>query len=233
MLQLNIKESEIGKQDIVQQLYEQRDINGNAFYDYQAKDFHINLSSNNLYDYLQDGNVSPSQIEKANIFEDSIKDSLQFAEEMYTSYSQNGIDTTELRKEILSERKGLEEISGRIKSSQKQNQITGHEQYNNTFQNQTTQTNLPTRKNRFSKFFNQVRARFSRQGDNTNSQQRSPFNRNKKETQQQEQDSGYLDTQVQTKKTQTLEKKSWKLGQEEKARIQRETAGRIPTTNCL
>ena len=103
MLQLNIKESEIEKQDIVQQLYEQSDINGNAFYDYQAKDFHINLSGNNLYNYLQDGNIPPSQNEKSNIFEDSIRDSLQFAEEMYTSYSQNGMDTTELRKEILSE----------------------------------------------------------------------------------------------------------------------------------
>lgn len=125
MLQLNIKENEVEKQDIIQQLYEQSDIRGSAFYDYQAKDFHINLEGNNLYNYLQDGNIPLSQTEKTNIFEASIKDSLQFSEEMYTSYSQNGIDTTELRKEIISERKSLQEISNRIEHSKKENQITG------------------------------------------------------------------------------------------------------------
>ena len=139
MLQLNIKESEIEKQDMVQQLYEQSDINGNAFYDYQTKDFHINLSGNNLYDYLQDGNIPLSQNEKANIFEDSIRDSLQFAEEMYTSYSQNGMDTTELGRVILSEIKSLQEIGNRIEASKKQGKMTGQELYNNTFQNQMKQ----------------------------------------------------------------------------------------------
>lgn len=123
MLQLNIKESEIEKQDIVQQLYEQSDIKGYAFYNYQAKYFCINLSGNNLYNYLQDGNIPPSQNEKANIFEASIRDSLQFLEEMYTDYSQNGMDTTELRKAILSARKSLQEIGNRIEASKEQGQM--------------------------------------------------------------------------------------------------------------
>ena len=212
MLQLNIKESEIEKQDIVQQLYEQSDINGNAFYDYQAKDFHINLSGNNLYNYLQDGNIPPSQNEKSNIFEDSIKDSLQFAEEMYTSYSQNGMDTTELRREILSERKSLQEIGNRIEASKEQGKMTGQELYNNTFQNQTTQTNLPARQNRFSKFFSQIRARFSRKS-RQNTQRDDTLTDNLQQNE-------YREQQNQKKQK---EKKSWELKPNEKARIQKET----------
>jgi len=212
MLQLNIKESEIEKQDIVQQLYEQSDINGNAFYDYQAKDFHINLSGNNLYNYLQDGNIPPSQNEKSNIFEDSIRDSLQFAEEMYTSYSQNGMDTTELRREILSERKSLQEIGNRIEASKEQGKMTGQELYNNTFQNQTIQTYLPARQNRFSKFFSQIRARFSRQS-RQNTQRDDTLTDNLQQNEYREQ---------QNHKKQK-EKKSWELEPEEKERIQKET----------
>lgn len=117
MLQMNIKENEVEKQDIIQQLYEQGDIRGNAFYNNEAKDFKVSLEGNNLYNYLQDGNIPLPQTEKANIFEASIKDSLQFLEEMYASYSQNGIDTTEVRKEIISTRKSLQEISNRIEHS--------------------------------------------------------------------------------------------------------------------
>ena len=120
MLQLNIKESETEKQNIVQQLYEQIDINGEALYDYQAKDFRINLSGNNLYDYLQDGNIPPSQIEKANIFVDAIKESLQIFESEYTILSQNGRDTAEVGKEILSHRKSIEDISIRMENYKKQ-----------------------------------------------------------------------------------------------------------------
>lgn len=48
---------------------------------------------------------------------------------MYSSYSQNGMDTAELRREILSERKILQEIGNRIKASKEQGQRI--EQYNN------------------------------------------------------------------------------------------------------
>ncbi len=124
MLQLNIKENEFEKQDFVQQLYEQNNISGNYFYDYQAKDFHINLSGTNLYEYLQARDLPPSQMEKSNIFEDAIKDSLAFAEEMYTSYSQNGMDTTALQNEILSEKRSLEELSSRSQQKTSQTQTT-------------------------------------------------------------------------------------------------------------
>ena len=225
MLQLNIKESEIEKQDIIQQLYEQSDINGNAFYDYQNKDFHINLSGNNLYNYLQDGNIPQSQIGKTNIFEDSIKDSLQFAEEMYTYYSQNGMDTTELRREILSERKSLEEFRNRIENSKKQSKMVEQEQYDSTIQPTNNETNLPARQNRFSRFFNQIRSRFARQNynTNTNSQRRNPFSRRKQEESQYD-NKNTPEQQTFQPKQKSQEKKSWELEPEEKARIQRETA---------
>ena len=122
MLQLNIKENEIVNQDIVQQLYQQRDISGRAFYDYQARDFHINLEGNNLYNYLQGQDIPISQTDKNNLFEDAVKDSLQFAEEMYSSYSKNGMDTSELKQEIISERRSLQEINSRNRTKQNQSQ---------------------------------------------------------------------------------------------------------------
>lgn len=117
MIQFNIKENEIEKQDLIQRLYEQFDINGTAFYDYQAKDFCINLSGNNLYNYLQEGNIPLSKIQKSNIFEGAIRTSLQNAEELYSYYSQQGFDTTELSHEIESEKKSLEGIISRINNS--------------------------------------------------------------------------------------------------------------------
>ena len=212
MLQLNIKEKEIEKQYIVQQLYEQSDINGNAFYDYQAKDFSINLSGNNLYNYLQEGNIPLSQIKKPNIFEEAIKDSLQFAKEMCESYSLNGIDTTELKKKIISERNSLHEISNRIESNKKQGQITGQEQYNNTFQHQTKNKNLPAKQNRFSRFFSLIRERFARQNRN-NTQRNDTIANNSQQNE-------YGEQQNQRKQS---KKKIWKLKPQEKARIQNET----------
>lgn len=98
----------------------------------------------------------------------------------------------------------------------------GQQQYENTIGIENVETNLPTRQNRFSRFFNQVRSRFARQGSNTDLQRRSPFDRTKKDTHQQ--NSKYSETQVHPPKTQMQEKKSWELEPEEKTRIQRETA---------
>ena len=67
--------------------------------------------------------------------------------------------------------------------------------------------NLPARQSRFSKFFNQVRNRFSR-GRNEYQQQVSQHEEHKQPN-------------ATPKKT---EKKSWELEPEEKARIQKETA---------
>lgn len=209
MLQLIIKENEIIKQYIVQQLYEQSDINGTAFYDYQSKEFIINLAGNNLYKYLQEGNIPISQIKKANIFEGAIKDSLQFAEEMYISYSRNGIDTTELREEILSKRRSLKEINSRTKSVKKQSQMTRQEQSNNTFQNPNAEAKLPVRQNKFLRFLSQVLARFSRQNRNNAIQKAATSTDNLPKNEYTENPKG---------------KKSLELEPEEKARIQKETA---------
>lgn len=84
---------------------------------------------------------------------------------------------------------------------------SGQQQYENTMETQNSGTNLPARQSRFSRFFNQVRSRFSRQGSNTSSQK-----------------SENPETQIQPKKNTNAGKKSWELEPEEKTRIQRETA---------
>lgn len=66
---------------------------------------------------------------------------------------------------------------------------SGQQQYENTMETQNSGTNLPARQSRFSRFFNQVRSRFSRQGSNTSSQK-----------------SENPETQIQPKKIQMQEK---------------------------
>lgn len=87
-------------------------------------------------------------------------------------------------------------------------QTRTYEQTMNQEQSQTTDTfNLPTRQNRFSKFFSQVRSRFAKQ-----------------KAQSSELDSSYQKQQTKINVFQPKEKKSWELEPEEKARIQKETA---------
>ena len=69
--------------------------------------------------------------------------------------------------------------------------------------------NLPTKQNRFSKFFSQVRARFARQKTQEHREHR-------------EQES--YSPQIKQDKGKVQEKKSWELEPEEKTRIQKETA---------
>ena len=70
-------------------------------------------------------------------------------------------------------------------------------------------SNLPTKQNRFSKFFSQVRARFARQ----KTQEHQEYS---------EQDN--YSSQTKQGKGKVQEKKSWELEPEEKTRIQKETA---------
>lgn len=129
---------------------------------------------------------------------------------MYTSYSKDGIDTTEVKKEIISTRESLQEISNRIEHSKKENQTIGQEQYDNTFQEKTLETSLPTRQNRFSRFFSQLSARFLKRNQNYNKSKDSElYNSN---------------NNISQKNSQPKEKKSWKLETAEKERIQKETA---------
>lgn len=76
-----------------------------------------------------------------------------------------------------------------------------------------TETNLPIKQNRFSRFFNQVRTRFSRQ----NRTQTRYGNLIDEKAESHEKT-------MQPKTVKTKEKKSWELEPEEKARIQRESA---------
>ena len=103
--------------------------------------------------------------------------------------------------------KDIECYKGIDKEQKTSRTSSGQQQYENTMQTQNSETNLPARQSRFSRFFNQMRSKFSRQGSNTNLQK-----------------SENTEPQIQPQKTQVQEKKSWELEPEEKARIQREIA---------
>lgn len=95
--------------------------------------------------------------------------------------------------------------SGVIDKNGKSNNLYGQTIQQQTYSQKENLENLPARQNRFSRFFNQMRSRFSR-GRNDGTQNTT-----------------YLDRQQNTK-TKTGEKKPWKLEPEEKSRIQRESA---------
>lgn len=99
----------------------------------------------------------------------------------------------------------------------------GQEQYDSTIQPTNNENNLPARQNRFSRFFSQIRSRFSRQNYNENSNRRNPFNKRKQEESQHD-NIDSTEQQISQTEQKVHEKKSWELEPEEKARIQRETA---------
>ena len=135
---------------------------------------------------------------------------------------QNGRSKTVLKGLLLS--KERECYRGIDKQQETEKSQYGQEQYDSTIQPTNSETNLPARQNRFSRFFNQMRSRFSRQNYNENQNRKNPFNRKKqKETQYSK---TIETTEQQNSKTEqkNYEKKSWELEPEEKARIQRETA---------
>lgn len=123
----------------------------------------------------------------------------------------NGQNKTILKALMLSkERKCYKGIDKEQEIGQMQQ---GQEQDEHTFQEQFTEQNLPIKQNRFSKFFNQVRARFSRQ--NRTQTRYGDLIDEKAESHEKT---------MQPKTVKTKEKKSWELEPEEKARIQRESA---------
>lgn len=214
MLQLNIKGNEYSSQDIIQQLYEQSDIQGNSFYNYLGNEFSINLSGANLYEYLRNESIPSSQISKTNIFESAVKESLENAEELYEYYSRNGMDTTELRREILTERKSLLDINNRMKNkAQNSSQISSHEFDEGLRSQSNGDTNLPVKQSRFSRFYNQVRARFLQRSANKKEKNSLSPNRT---------DATKASEQQVSKKTQAQDKKSWELEPAEKEKIQKE-----------
>lgn len=114
MVQFRIGASEFEQQDYIQQLYEMQDMQGYAFYDYENKSFVINLIGDSLYKYLQQ-DFSRKISGKKNIFAKTIEESLAFDEEMLESYSQNGIDTTEISRIILEKKECLNKMEHREK----------------------------------------------------------------------------------------------------------------------
>lgn len=131
----------------------------------------------------------------------------------------NGKSKTVLQGLLLSKERECYKDVGQQATEQRSNsyeksfstQAESDNLYDQTIQQQTYSQNgnlenLPARQNRFSRFFNQIRSRFSR-GRNDGTQ-----------------DTTYQDRQQQNTKTKTVEKKPWELEPEEKARIQRESA---------
>ncbi len=111
----------------------------------------------------------------------------------------NGRTKTVLKGLLLSKErecyKGIEEIH------------FGQEQYQDTFQDQSEESNLPVKQNRFSKFFSKMLSRFARQNSNKHTQRRNSFNRKKDNIQQHKSD---------VNEEKPKEKKSWELDPEEK-----------------
>ena len=146
MVQLRVGLDEIENQNMIQQLYNQQAIEGRAFFDYEQKSFQINLSGENLYHYIQD--IQAKQLEitaesKDDIFEGSIKDGLEFSEEIYKYYLESGANTTEIENQILVQKESLQYLKDREKRD------NGLEQYNETINQQET---LANKKSFFDRF---------------------------------------------------------------------------------
>lgn len=134
---------------------------------------------------------------------------------------QNGRKKTVLKGLLLSkERECYKDIDKQQETEKSQ---YGQEQYNSTIQPTSNENNLPARQNRFSRFFNQIRSRFSRQNYNESQNRSNPFNRKKQEETQYSKTTETAEQQISKTEQKVYEKKSWELEPEEKARIQRET----------
>lgn len=133
---------------------------------------------------------------------------------------QNGRTKTVLKGLLLSKEK--ECYKGIDKQQETEQTQYSQERYQDTYQEQMSENNLPVKQNRFSRFLSQMRLRFYRQAQNKNTQKRSPFSRKKDNIQQHENE--YEEQPREERETQLKEKKSWELDLEEKTKIQRETA---------
>lgn len=136
---------------------------------------------------------------------------------------QNGRSKTVLKVLLLS--KERECYKGIDKQQETEKSHHSQEQYDSTIQPTTNnETNLPARQNRFSRFFSQMRSKFSRQNHNERTNRRNPFSRKKQEENQYSKSTETAEQQISKTEQKVQEKKSWELEPEEKARIQRETA---------
>ena len=115
MLQLIVKENEIEKQKMIQQIYEQNNIRGDAFYNYIDKTFKVTISGSNLYNYLKDGEIPQSTQTKSNIFLESVKGNIDYTEKLYNYFLKKEYNTNELKKQLVLEKATFEDIKGRVK----------------------------------------------------------------------------------------------------------------------
>ena len=128
---------------------------------------------------------------------------------------QNGKTKTVLKGILLSKER---ECYKGIDKQQETKQIRYDQQYQDIYQKKMTESNLPVKNNGLSRFFSQMRSRFSKQVQN---KKISMFRKNKENIQQYENE--HHKQQREAMQTQPKEKKSWELEPKEKARIQKET----------
>ena len=120
----------------------------------------------------------------------------------------NGKNKTILKALMLSKEK--ECYKGIDKTSEPNIELQEQNQRGEVLQNNIDNTNLPMKQSRFSKFYNQIRAKFSKYNERKmNKKEAKKQNKNEKED---------------IEKSQPKEKKSWELEPEEKERIQKNTA---------
>ena len=114
MIQLIVGEDNVEGISLLQQLYQQRDIQGSGFYYYDDNSFYLRLLGKNLYRYLQEGKTLLTT-GKVDLFKIAVEESLEVCSEMYESYKSNEMDTTQLEAELIVLKKLLDRFSEKAK----------------------------------------------------------------------------------------------------------------------
>lgn len=125
MIQLKIKANDLETQQMIQQIYQCKDISADVFYYSGDETFDVRVYGDNLYDYIL-GNIGLSISDKKdNIFEEAIKNELELLTEMYDSYLRDDIDTTKVNINILKTRRKLIELRKQNEAMQANTDMEG------------------------------------------------------------------------------------------------------------
>ena len=116
MVQVNIDALDFENQDYVQSIFNIEDIRENAFYNCEYENFKINLYGKNLYEYIVKEQLSNNH-NKENIFENAVKETIEFLNEILASYNKHGIDSSEQRKNLKNCKNMLNKMTDRKKRS--------------------------------------------------------------------------------------------------------------------
>ena len=116
MVQVNIDALDFENQDYVQSIFNIEDIRENAFYNCEYENFKINLYGKNLYEYIVKEQLSNNH-NKKNIFENAVKETIEFLNEILASYNKHGIDSSEQRKNLKNCKNMLNKMTDRKKRS--------------------------------------------------------------------------------------------------------------------